>query len=178
MVQVKNNQPTLLKQIQDNVANLEAIDEFCQEQRNRGRTEKRYLALYDNIQGISQQWKGIQQIIHVHRSGNRPGKGKYSKHHYYITSRCFDKAQVVATGIRQHWWIENKLHYVKDTHFNEDKNRISNNNAAAILSIIQDIAINIYRCKGFSSTKNATIFFANKVNELFKFLSAKHISDL
>ena len=182
VLEVKGNQPKLLEQLKDNVSKNTPIDSFSTEEKSRGRRENRHYEIYTQTNGIDSGWKGVQRIIYVHRFGYRPDKksneGNYSEKHYYITNHPFDLAKTIAEGIRGHWGIENKIHYVKDTHFNEDKNRIQHNHAAAILSIIQDIAINIYRCLGFSSMKTATTFFANKVNELFMFLSAKHISDL
>jgi len=138
--------------------------------------------VYASTPGLPAEWETVERIIFVHRNGHRPDKktnsGKYSEEHYYITGHPFDSAREVAHGIRGHWGIENKIHYVKDTQYNEDGNRIKHNGAAAILSVFQDIAINIYRCKGIGSLKTAITFFANKVNELFKFLTANHISDL
>jgi len=37
------------------------------------------------------------------------------------------------------------------------------------------MAINIYRSQGIKSLKKGTIFFANKINELFDFLNQSHI---
>jgi len=182
VLEVKGNQPNLLQQLKKNISENTPIDSFLKEEKSRGRKENRYCEIYTQTKGIHPKWKGVNRIIYMHRFGHRPDKknndGNYSEKHYYITSSNFDSAQMVAQGIRGHWGIENKIHYVKDTLFNEDKNGIRHNHAAANLSIIQDIAINFYRCLGFSSMKTATTFFANKVNELFKFFSAKHISDL
>lgn len=182
MIQVKGNQKTLLQQIKNNIANNTPLDICLTKEKNRGRQENRYHEIYTSTESLPSEWKGVQRIIYVHRYGHRPDKksdnGNYSEEHYYIAGYQFNCAREVAHGIKGHWGIENKVHHVKDTHFNEDNNRIRHNNASAILSIFQDIAINIYRCKGFKSLKKATIFFANKVNELFTFLTAKHISDL
>lgn len=181
-MEAKSNQKKLLNQIKKKVFNSVPIDTHFTKEKSRGRTECRYYEIYTPPKNIDLAWIGIQRVIHVHRFGQRPDKsnqqGFYNEQHFYICSYPFNSALKIAKGIRGHWGIENKIHYVKDTHFKEDDNLIRNNNAAAICSIFQDIAINIYRCSGFSSIKKATIFFANKVNELFKFLSAKHISDI
>ena len=182
LIEVKGNQKKLLHQVKQIVRNNEPIDTCSTEEKNRGRQENRYHEIYHSTNDIPAGWKGVQRVIYVHRYGHRPDKKKnngfYSEQHYYIAGYEFNDARQVARGIRQHWGIENKIHFVKDTHFNEDNNGIRHNQAAAILSIFQDVAINIYRCKGFNSLKTATIFFANKVNELFKFVNAKHITDL
>ncbi len=182
LIEVKGNQKTLLNQLKQIRQTNTPIDTCHTKEKNRGRKENRYHEIYVSTNTIPNDWKAVSRIIYVHRYGHRPDKkkddGLYSEHHYYITSYPFINAQKVAQGIRKHWGIENKIHHVKDTHFNEDNNGIRHNHAAAILSIFQDITINIYRCKGFNSLKTATTFFANKINELFRFLKANHISDL
>lgn len=182
LIEVKGNQKKLREYIKHVVATNTPIDTWLTEEKNRGRQENRHHEIYELTPDIPDGWKGVQRLIYVYRYGHRPDKKKdegfYSEQHYYITGYQFKDAKKVARGIRQHWGIENKIHFVKDTHFNEDNNRIRHNHAAAILSIFQDIAINIYRCKGFNSLKTATIFFANKVNELFCFLKANHINNL
>lgn len=182
LIEVKGNQKTLLNTLKQIVSENEPIDTYLTREKNRGRTENRYHEIYTTISAIPNEWKAVQRIIYVHRYGHRPDKkvneGLYSEHHYYICSYPFTYAQKIAIGIRKHWGIENRIHYVKDTHFNEDNNGISHNHAAAILSIFQDIAINIYRCKGYSSLKTATTAFANKFKQLSSFLKANHITDL
>ena len=140
--------------------------------------EQRFVALYDQLQGIDPEWVGLKRLVFVRRSGHRPDKGDYREEHYFILSKAFNDAALVATGIRAHWFIENKLHYVKDVHFKEDKNRIKQGNPASILSLFQDIAINLFRCKGYQSIKKATILHANKIKELWTMLNASHISYL
>ena len=182
LIEVKGNQKTLLNTIKGIVNKNKPIDTHFTSEKNRGRVENRYHEIYTSSSAIPTKWKAVQRIIYVHRYGYRPDKkkdeGQYSEHHYYISSHPFVDAQKPAIGIRKHWGIENKIHYVKDTHFKEDKNGIRHNHAAAILSSFQDIAINIYRCKGYNSLKTATISFANKFNQLLRFLKANHISDL
>jgi len=118
-------------------------------------------------------WHGVQRIVYLRRSGRRPSKN-YCEDHYYICSYPFNKAQPLQQGIRGHWGIENRLHYVKDTHFNEDKNRIRYRPAAIMVSVFQDIAINLYRLNGYTSMKTATITYANKIKELFKFICKQY----
>ena len=182
MIEVKGNQKTLLNQVKKIINHHNPLDTYLSQEKSRGRTENRYHEIYDQIACISPEWKGVQRVVYVHRYGHRPDKksndGFYSEDHYYIVGYACNEAQQIAQGIRQHWGIENEIHFVKDTHFKEDDNGITNHQAAANLSIFQDIAINIYRCKGFKSLKTATIFFANKVNELFGFLKAQHMSNL
>ncbi len=47
--------------------------------------------------------------------------------------------------IRQHWGVENSLHYVLDVTFNEDQQRKRIKNAVQNLSIMQKVALNLLK---------------------------------
>lgn len=174
-IEVKGNQPNLLKQIKSNCEDSQPIDTDLSSEKNRGRTENRFTEVFDDLSGISPEWINLSRIVHVHRYGCRHDKGEFSEHHYYILSKEIDCAQVVAQGIRGHWGIENRLHYVKDVIQNEDNSNIKGGNAIESLSILKNAAINIFRLNGFPSIKKAKITFANKINELLEFLQTHHI---
>lgn len=73
-------------------------------------------------------------------------------------------------GIRQHWRIENRLHWVKDVIFSEDAAPFSNYNAATNWSIIRNIAINLARKGGYNSLTKAERFLAHDIDKLFLLL--------
>ena len=178
LIQVKNNQKYLLRQIKHNISHTAPIAVDHQEERNRGRKEIRHLELYDNIEGIDPSWSGLSRIIYVKRSGHRKETGAYEQQHYYITSVTTNDARYLAQGIRGHWEIENRLHYVKDVHFNEDGCRINVGQAVQVQSILINASMNIYRALGFRSIKKATIHFANKIKELHALIDAPHINKI
>ena len=61
---------------------------------------------------------------------------------YYISSADLS-AEQFATAIRNHWHVENKLHWRLDVVMNEDDCKIRRGNAAELFSGIRHIAINI-----------------------------------
>ncbi len=61
---------------------------------------------------------------------------------YYISSADLT-AEKFATAIRNHWHVENKLHWRLDVVMNEDDCKIRKGNAAELFSGIRHIAINI-----------------------------------
>lgn len=113
-------------------------------------------------------WKGIQRVIHVERHFVRKGKETLS-HHYYISSLTSDDAVLFAKGIRGHWSIENRLHWVKDVIQYEDDSGIKKGNGIETLSILKNVAINVCRELGFDSIKGAAIHFASNVKELMEY---------
>ena len=174
-IEAKGNQPKLLEQIKINCEKNIPIDTNLSSEKNRGRTENRLTELFDDLSGISQEWINLNRIVHVHRYGWRHDTGDFSEHHYYILSKKINIAKTVAQGIRGHWGIENRLHYVKDVIQNEDNSDIKGGSAIENLSILKNAAINIFRLNGFPSIKRARITFANKINELMEFLKTPHI---
>ena len=59
--------------------------------------------------------------------------------------RHIDFAARLNTAIRQHWGIENKLHWVLDVAFGEDASRKRAGNAAQNFSLLNRIALNLIR---------------------------------
>ncbi|MCX7086931.1 MAG: ISAs1 family transposase, partial [Methylococcales bacterium] len=54
-------------------------------------------------------------------------------------------ARLFAHAVRNHWRIENKLHWRLDVVFREDDNRIRKGNAPAILATIHHIFLNLFQ---------------------------------
>lgn len=71
-----------------------------------------------------------------------------------------------AKGIRGHWGIENRLHWVKDMVFDEDNSAIRKGNAPANCSVILAIVLNVLRRRGYSSITCAQRFLANDIDKI------------
>jgi len=76
-------------------------------------------------------------------------------------------AQEFAQGIRGHWGIENRTHWVRDVSFKEDNNKIKNDNGAVNMALFNTISLNYLRQNIDDSIKNAQIIFGQNVKELF-----------
>src|SRR5512132_24312 len=67
-----------------------------------------------------------------------------SDYRFYISS-LGRSAETFAAMIRQHWDIENKLHWSLDVTFNEDRCRIRKDHAAENMVALRHIALNLLR---------------------------------
>lgn len=76
------------------------------------------------------------------------------------------QAKRLGNGIRAHWGIENRLHWVKDVIFNEDKNRIRKGSGPILSSILSTIAINKLRTYGFDAITEGIAFAQANVNKI------------
>lgn len=163
VIQVKENQKLLCRGIEQTIQNDEMIDECNKEEKNRGRLEKRRVRIYAfDERYISNEWKNVNRIIEVVNEGVRDQKEYYEKH-YYISSLKDNEAVVFAKGIRQHWSIENKLHWVKDVIQNEDDCLIKEKPIVANLSLIKSVTISLFKIHGYKSIKKALERFRNRV---------------
>jgi hypothetical protein len=87
--------------------------------------------------------KGLETIIRVGAQGfsKLPAKSKYRR---AITLVLYN-ANEISNGIRKHWGIENKVHWILDVAFNEDLGRKRTGNAAKNFTSINRIEINMLR---------------------------------
>lgn len=68
---------------------------------------------------LIQDWPKLNRIIYIERIfANR--KTPHHTYSYYISSLTMNDAQIFGDKIRGHWFIENKLHWVKDAIMKED----------------------------------------------------------
>ena len=69
---------------------------------------------------------------------------------YGITNVTTDQANdsQLAALVRQHWSIENSIHYVRDVTFGEDASRVRTGNAPAVLATIRNIVTTALRVSG------------------------------
>jgi predicted transposase YbfD/YdcC len=58
------------------------------------------------------QWKGLQSIVMIESERNIGDKCQ-TEQRFYVSSLPLD-AKAIASAIRQHWHVENKLHWVLD----------------------------------------------------------------
>lgn len=154
LVKVKRNQRVLLKEMQRVHCNSQSLEKFITTEKNRGRKESRLIHTYTANEFIKTNWSGAQTIVYVKRQ-RKTKKGTSVTHSYYLSS-MLNSAQEFAKGIRHHWGIENRLHYVKDVTLKEDESRIRSGNAPQILSLIRNLVINVARINGENSVKKFT----------------------
>ena len=90
-------------------------------------------------------WPGLAAVLAVETIRGVNGKGKVTAEiRHYLTSAKFPP-EMLAAAIRNHWQIENGLHWVLDVTFREDASRVRERNAARNLALLRRIALNLAR---------------------------------
>ena len=98
------------------------------------------------------KWKDVHQVC-CSRS-TRIVKGITSiEGRYFITSSKLP-AKNILKSIREHWGIENKVHWILDVIFNEDKCRLRKDHSAKNISTIRRWALNILRAQPSKESMN------------------------
>ena len=153
---VKENQKTLhgkVKKLLDEaiLENLEGMrhDIFTSVDGNHGRIETRSVWVTDELQWLGQivhQWPGLATVAAVECRREDAASGQTSVQRRYFISSCSSlNAQAMATAVRGHWAIENKLHWQLDVSFNEDQRRIRKHHGAENFSRLCRIALNLLK---------------------------------
>lgn len=161
LLAVKDNQPTLLEDIQTSFTEADdqrerALDEqsrpklehFEEVDKGHGRLEVRTVDLCRDLEWIttSQKWKKLDFVVRVIRERLVLTTGKMSRETaYYIGSAPKATAEAVADSIRRHWHVENKLHWVLDVGFREDEARHRAKNTAENMTLLRHFALNIIK---------------------------------
>ncbi|EEV0896205.1 ISAs1 family transposase [Escherichia coli] len=99
----------------------------------------------DELIDFTFEWKGLKKLCMAVSFRSIIAEQKKNPEmtvRYYISSADLT-AEKFATAIRNHWHMENKLHWRLDVVMNEDDSKIRRGNAAELFSGIRHIAINI-----------------------------------
>ena len=150
---VKDNQQTLHEDVQRFFQEVEhasgwsipALPQAAAKETSKqsGRIETRRLtAIPDENNYLN--WPGVNTVFKLERYVTRPQKGEqWSQIVFGITSLTFtpDLAQQLLTWTRQHWAIENKLHYRRDVTLREDATRMKHTHQAQVVATLNNFVI-------------------------------------
>jgi predicted transposase YbfD/YdcC len=115
-------------------------------EKDHGRIETRrcWVVEKDAVDWLErEEWPGLASIAAV--QSERKIRGKTTTETRYFISSLAGKARKLADATREHWAIENSLHYVLDVTFNEDASRIRKDNAPENLVVLRRIALNMVK---------------------------------
>jgi predicted transposase YbfD/YdcC len=151
---LKENQPTLYAQVSDyflEQLEKEGPDRKLRHQREveegHGRSETRetFVAPATKAMVASGAWLGLATVVLVIRRCVEHATGKASDEVRYFLSSLPAKVKRLARAVRQHWGIENGLHWVLDVAFNEDRMRQRDRNGVENLALLNRLAVSVLR---------------------------------
>jgi len=143
---VKENQKDLFEDIRDSFRILPTSDYSEDIDYGHGRIETRKCTIITDLSLVesADKWKGLASIIKMERERYfKATAKKENETSFYIST--LDRADSIAHGVRKHWGIENKVHWVLDVAFGEDLSRKRKGNAAQNFSNLNRIALNLLK---------------------------------
>jgi predicted transposase YbfD/YdcC len=152
LLAVKGNQEHLLEDIQTTVEKAlnDELDkgevaEYTTREDSHGRQEERSYVVVHNVEGLRdlEAWPQARTVgICI---CERTVAGKVSTEvHYFIGSREMG-ARKHAQALRDHWKIENNLHWQLDVSFGEDNSRIQDRRGAENFGLLRKLALSLLK---------------------------------
>ena len=148
---VKGNQPTLEDSLRDFFTSFQAAPEKTPHQfdeaveKDHGRQEVRRCYAFNQLDCLHapERWPDLKSFAVI--ASERTIQGKTAmEHRFYISSLSADAAQL-NRAVRQHWRVENSLHWCMDVAFSDDQMRARTGNAAHNFAVMRHFALNLIR---------------------------------
>jgi len=145
---VKNNQRALRERISSQTWSTRAI-QHAGRQKKHGRT-----TTWEATTQPAQVWidfPHVKQTMRLTRDRHDQRTGGSTREHVFvITSLPADQVSPaqLADYVRGHWGIENRLHWVRDVTFDEDRSQVRAGNAAHVMASLRNLAISVHRLAG------------------------------
>jgi hypothetical protein len=125
-------------------------------ERGHGREEQRSYKILTVTRGL--RFPYAQQAIQITRRRRVLGADAWSVEVVYaICSLPCEQAppKLLAGWIRGHWHIENKLHWVRDVTFDEDRSTVRTGHGPQVMATLRNVAVSLHRRAGHSNIARA-----------------------
>ncbi len=122
-------------------------DYFEDVEKDHGRFEIRRYWVSDNLITLpnTAAWEGLYSVGMVERECTQ-GDSHSTERRYFINSIKPD-AKLFAKAVREHWGVENPLHWRLDVIMGDDACRIKKDNGATIMTSIRHLCMNLFECE-------------------------------
>jgi predicted transposase YbfD/YdcC len=151
LLAVKANQPTLRAEVEAAFAEAPTLETHVDLDKGHGRIEERCMAVLREVDWLdgSRRFPGELRLpaaaclLRAQARVESRGETR-TETRYFISSRPLTATQA-ATAVRDHWAIENCLHWVLDVTFTDDQSRLRKGHGARNMATVRHFALNLVR---------------------------------
>lgn len=143
ILMVKDNQKNLKQQVEKIFSIQTPLHSHQQMDIGHGRIEKRACDVISNLEFLDDRhkWAQLQSIVRIKSERHNKQTGQNSEETRYYISSLKENAGQFNHKVRQHWAIENNLHWALDVIFKEDASLMKKGNSAINFSIVNKMAL-------------------------------------
>ncbi|WP_083390769.1 ISAs1 family transposase [Parafrankia soli] len=172
LMNVKGNQPTLHAKVFSRCLPLLQEDPGnVVEERSHGRII-RWTTWTTTADGID--FPNAATVAVIRREEFDLAGRRVTKEYAFIITSLHGRhasAETIHTHVCQHWGIENRVRYVRDTTWREDANQTYSGNGPRTLAVLRNLALSLFRLHGITKVKETTEFIARDRNRALTLLA-------
>jgi len=153
LLAVKANQPTLRAEIESFFADAPAggLETTVDVDKGHGRIEQRTVTVAHEVGWLdgNRRFPGevrlpdVTTVIRVASRAELKDRSRFDTR-YYVSSAALSAIRA-AEAVRNHWAIENSLHWVLDVTFGDDLSRLRTGYGAKNMAVVRHFALNLVR---------------------------------
>lgn len=152
LLTVKDNQENLkddivacFVQAYDNDCRQVTYEKYETDEAGHGRQERRVYELIVEPTGVRgmEEWPGLKVIGKCYSERTVHGKTSCEERYFIGSKRC--SARRYGQALRNHWRIENNLHWQMDVSFGEDDSRIQKRHSGENFALLRRLALGLLK---------------------------------
>jgi predicted transposase YbfD/YdcC len=151
LLAVKANQPTLRAEVEAAFATAEGLATCVDLDKGHGRIEERRMTVLREVDWLAGDRRfpgelrlpGTACLLRAETRVESAGSTR-TETRYFVSSRALTAAEAAA-AVREHWAIENRLHWVLDVTFGDDQSRLRKGHGARNMATVRHFALNLVR---------------------------------
>ena len=155
VLSLKGNQGNTLEAVayafkqSKNIQYQDIFDQYETRDVGHGRIEKRIIRTITEVSIVREwsqkAWKSLKSIGMVESTREDKRTGETTTEMRYYLSSLGGNAKEFGQAVRDHWSIENTLHWSLDMAFREDESRMRSGNSAENFALIRRLALSILK---------------------------------
>ena len=110
----------------------------------------------------SQWFPHVEQCFRIERETTDLQGGPLRREYAYGVTSCLPEEaspEDLLPCVQGHWGIENKVHWVRDVTFDEDRSQIRTGNGPQTMATLRNLAVSLLRLNGHKNLAQATRYY-------------------